>query len=603
METHYWESVAERRSCSWSWLDFPIFERDIELLKHMQVAVWSQTFALPLPTESFHWRQFNRMLFRNERILYKRLCTETGESIISIYAPEYQWAVCTQKYRWSDDWNPLEYGQKIDFTQTFNEQFKTLYDAVPKMATSIQESENCTYTNSTGDSKDCYMSFRCHYCSDTLYSYRPNRSSSCVDCFQVKNCERLYECIECNDCQMSMYLKNCSWCFNSKFLIDCEWCHDCFMCCNLANASYCISNKKYTKEEYEKIMSTLKVLTHEQLKSLVHKWNLLESKTMYASVSQLKCESCIGSSLVECADCFMTFMMKWCVWSRWAWDNVNYKSSMDNYSWGDSELCYTTSATKKSYRTNFTLRVKNCTNVLYSMFCFDCNECFWCVWLRNKEFCIFNTQYTKDEYAQLVAKLITHMQETHEWWRFFDPCVSAFPINDTVAYESFPLYEAILPDWRNVSLDPRGQGKILLSGTEKIVSAKLDVWRKQFETLRRTKETEVNIPEHADILRWTELPESILEVDDDILEKIIVCSVSWRPYRIVPQELQFYREWWIPLPRIHPDMRHQARSKHMSARELFLRTTTDGKEILSVFPDTIEKHIVAPEKYTKIVYW
>ena len=82
------------------------------------------------------------------------------------------------------------------------------------------------------------------------------------------------------------------------------------MCCNLANASYCISNKKYTKEEYEKIMSTLKVLTHEQLKSLVHKWNLLESKTMYASVSQLKCESCIGSSLVECADCFMTFMMK-----------------------------------------------------------------------------------------------------------------------------------------------------------------------------------------------------------------------------------------------------------------------------------------------------
>jgi hypothetical protein len=89
------------------------------------------------------------MLFRNERTLYKRICTETGASIISIYSPAYTGAVCTQEYRWSDAWDPLDYGQKVDLSRSFNEQFKTLYDAVPKMATSIQESENCTFTNST----------------------------------------------------------------------------------------------------------------------------------------------------------------------------------------------------------------------------------------------------------------------------------------------------------------------------------------------------------------------------------------------------------------------------------------------------------------------
>ena len=81
---------------------------------------------------------------------------------------------------------------------------------------------SCTFTNSTGDSRDCYMSFRCHYCTDALYSYRPNRSNACVDCYQVKNCERLYQCVECNDCQNSMYMIGSSNCFNSKFLIDCS---------------------------------------------------------------------------------------------------------------------------------------------------------------------------------------------------------------------------------------------------------------------------------------------------------------------------------------------------------------------------------------------
>jgi hypothetical protein len=62
------------------------------------------------------------------------------------------------------------------------------------------------------------------------------------------------------------------------------------MCCNLANASYCIANKKYTKAEYEAIMTKMKVLSYEQLQSLLLKWNELEKKTMYASVDQLRCE-------------------------------------------------------------------------------------------------------------------------------------------------------------------------------------------------------------------------------------------------------------------------------------------------------------------------
>ena len=143
------EKVAERRTCERSGDKFPVFEADKELLKQMFVEVGDMKFEIPLPNVSFHWRQFNRMLFRNERTLYKRKCTMTDASIISIYAPEYTGNVCTQEYRRSDKRDPLNYGQDFDESISFNKQFKKLYDAVPKMTTSIQDSENCTFTNST----------------------------------------------------------------------------------------------------------------------------------------------------------------------------------------------------------------------------------------------------------------------------------------------------------------------------------------------------------------------------------------------------------------------------------------------------------------------
>lgn len=143
------EKILEWRTCEWSGEQFPIFERDKELLEQMSIEVGGKKFPLPLPKKAFQYRQFNRMLFRNERKLYRRKCSMTDASIISIYTPEYTGNVCTQDFWWSEDWDPLTYGQDFDFSKSFNEQFKILYDVVPKMATSIQESENCTFTNST----------------------------------------------------------------------------------------------------------------------------------------------------------------------------------------------------------------------------------------------------------------------------------------------------------------------------------------------------------------------------------------------------------------------------------------------------------------------
>ncbi|MDP2670455.1 MAG: hypothetical protein Q8O99_06090 [bacterium] len=47
---------------------------------------------------------------------------------------------------------------------------------------------------------------------------------------------------------------------------------------------------------------------------------------------------------------------------------------------------------------------------LYCFYCRDCTNCFGCMGLRNKQYCVFNNQYTKQEYERLVPKLIKQME-------------------------------------------------------------------------------------------------------------------------------------------------------------------------------------------------
>lgn len=77
--------------------------------------------------------------------------------------------------------------------------------------------------------------------------------------------------------------------------------------------------------------------------------------------------------------------------------------------------------------------------VYYIYSCFYSSDLFACIGLRNKQYCIFNKQYTKEEYELLVAKIIAHMQKTGERGEFFPAQISPFGYNETMAMEFFPL--------------------------------------------------------------------------------------------------------------------------------------------------------------------
>ena len=59
-------------------------------------------------------------------------------------------------------------------------------------------------------------------------------------------------------------------------------------------------------------------------------------------------------------------------------------------------------------------------------------------------------------------------------------------------------------------------------------------------------------------------------IPDDILDKVLRCEVTNKAYKIIPMELSFYRKSNTPIPRVHPNERHESRVRMLLPSELFV---------------------------------
>jgi len=69
------------------------------------------------------------------------------------------------------------------------------------------------------------------------------------------------------------------------------------------------------------------------------------------------------------------------------------------------ENCYESINCESSYKLAYSQHCINCTEAEYCYNCTNCNYCFACSNAVNKTLCIFNKQYTKEEYHAEVARL------------------------------------------------------------------------------------------------------------------------------------------------------------------------------------------------------
>ena len=215
------ETIVENKQCPQCGAAFGVRDVDVEFYKKVSPVVAGQKYLIPTPKLCPDCRRRRRVCFRNERNLYKRPCNFSNKEIISIYSPDKVHKVYDQEIRRSDKRDGITYGVDFDFSKTFDEQFKVLQRAVPRIALFNVNPENSHYCQQAYDNKNCYLCFVVTGCEECMHVSHSNRLNKCFDCTLVQDSETSYECLDsdkiygckyCDSCQESNNLLHCSDC-------------------------------------------------------------------------------------------------------------------------------------------------------------------------------------------------------------------------------------------------------------------------------------------------------------------------------------------------------------------------------------------------------
>ncbi len=533
----------ETKNCQKCKKDFVIETEDFNFYEKIKV---------PLPTFCPECRLVRRFASTNERVLYKRKCDFSGADIFSMYSSDTKFPVYDKDIWYSDKWDPYQYGMDYDFSRSFFEQFLELQNKVPRMSLVKQRmSVNSPYTHRVDDMKNSYMVFRTTRGTDSMYVYIAKDILNCMDSFAISDCELCYECIDCDKCYKTRFSQESKELRDCFFMHGCRNCSDCVGCVNLVNGQYYIFNVKYGKEEYFEKLKELKLNTVSGIKSMEQSFEEFRKKSPQKSTITLKSEDVSGNWFTNCKNVKESF---WCINIRdgkYLFAVFDSQDCMDYFQWGNSceQVYESENVGLNSSRIFFSTQCWMGAHDLY--YCHSCPNsanCFGCIGLKKGEYSILNKKYTKEEYEIIKEKIIKQMNEVpykgpdgieYRFGEHFPNSLSDFAYNETAAIDFFPL-------------------------------TKEEATRKGFRWKDKEKKN------YKTTIENRELPETIGDVDDSILNEIISCEekdseYSVGAYRITQDELSFYRRMDIPLPRACFDVRHKRRLVKRQLPELHNR--------------------------------
>ncbi len=318
-----------------------------------------------------------------------------NNNLISVYPPSPRVTVISPKeysHRGSNNMNSSIW----DHEGSFFEKLSHLVQNNPTPSViHFRENDNVDYANCVFWAKNVYLSFaiweeteNCFY-SAIVYKKCSNIFSSVA----VTNyCENIYNAKAISKSSFIFYSKYIHNSSNIRFSTNLIGCHNCFRCDALENMSYCIDNTPYSKDEYYKKVHILlqdknnfehyfKQLRNEAINYASTKVlgnRILESHNISSWYIVSKLNHGRNNLFVEgvdgCEDFYDVFEV-----------GVNAKHFYAVCNGGSSEHVYCSNL------------VENSQNIYYSFYIDTCSFCLGCIGLRNKSYCIFNQQYTKDE--------------------------------------------------------------------------------------------------------------------------------------------------------------------------------------------------------------
>lgn len=516
-----------------------------------------EKIKVPPPTFCPFCRMIRRMSFGNLFKLYKRACDKCGQSVVCLYPSDKKHRMYCQACWWADDWDGTEYGMDYDPKRPFFEQLielrdKSAFQALESLYPSLV---NTKYTNCSSYQRNCFMTVYADFDEHCVYTALTAHTKDLLDCYRTTESELCYECIglhKCYNCKWSEELENCVDC---SFCQSCYGCIKCIGCVNLHGASYKIFNQQYSKEEYFKRVKEMQLETYEgqqKIKKQAEEFWLKVPKREYHGNSLNK--NVTGEYIYESRNTHDSYLATGAEDCRFA-QYLSLKGARDCYDytgWGnDSSLIYECYIVGQgAYNNKFCAECwPESRNVEYSFYCIQGKECFGCVNLKRKNYCILNKQYTKEEYFKLKEKIISDMKtkpwkskagHLYSYGEFLPPELSPYGYNETIAHEYNPL-------------------------TKQEAEKSGYYWY------------EIPTSPHDITCDGNSLPSTFSETPKTITKEVIQCSTCEKAYNIHPMEMELLKSFNQPIPRSCPTCRYNRRFNRTNKPALYERLCKNCK--------------------------
>ena len=510
-----------------------------------------EKIKVPPPTWCPSCRMIRRMIWRNERVLYKSICALCKKNMISMYDPKGELLVFCEKCWWGDGWNSIS-DFFYDFNVPFFSQWKKLLKKIPLVQTWKFNNINSDYVNYATNDKNCHLSSSIVDCENVSYSYAVDKSQDSIDSLFSNKLIWCYENIDSLNNYNSLFLKDCSNCIDSSFLFDCVNCQNCFLSFNLRNKKYVFKNVQYSKSEYESKMLNIKIENFSVLQKLLLEFNEIKEKSsIHKYIQVINGVKYSGNNIKNSKNVLNSFNVYNSENCKYVARIFDCKDCMDLFGTVQAELAYDSVAPSfQGSNVQFCVTNKGSHDIKYSFLCISSHDLFACLGLKNKSYCILNKQYTKEEYEKLVPKIIKHMNDmpyidnkgrVYKYGEFFPSELSPFCYDETIAQEYFPLTKE----------------EALKQGYK---------WKD-----RETRNYQIDI-------KTEDIPNNIKDVNNSIINKVIGCGHEGtckeqctEAFKIIESELQFYQRMNLPLPHLCPNCRHYQRLKQRNPLKLWHR--------------------------------
>jgi hypothetical protein len=534
---------TENRICKNCTQDFIIESADFSFYEKIKV---------PAPTWCPECRLIRRFSFNNVWSLYRRDCAKCGKkNMMSTFSPDKKCIVYCPECWWSDDWDGTEKGLEYDSARPFLEQMKELLAITPwqGLESAYLTLVNSDYTNACAYQKNSYMTFWADYCENVFYSSYLNGLKDSLDCYRMYKSELCYEDVGCGNCYRTFFSEECDSCTDSWFCRSCFGCTNCFGCINLRNRSYCIFNIQYSKDEYFAKLKELNLESNASIadikRQVLEFWNQYPRRMYTGNSLNVQVTGDYIYESKNAKDCYMVSGAEDCRYVQFI-SVASAKDCYDYTGWGNgAELVYEgmvvgegASNVKFGYHC-----WPNVLNVEYCMYAIACKNSFGCVNLKRKEYCILNKQYSKEEYERLVAHIKEDMvlnpyvdEKGREWpyGEFLPVGFSPYAYNESVAAQFFPK-----------------------------TKEEVEIYGAQW--------VEPHVNQYTITKKAHDLPDTIKETDDSVVNEVIECSECTKPFRIVPNELSQMRKLDLPLPHSCYNCRQSRRFKRTNPPRLYDR--------------------------------